>query len=492
MLDSGTATTGETIDTRLDVSDLVRMFEEAEQSTESARREAALDRDYYDGKQLSDEVRAELRKRRQPEIIANKIKPKVDFYIGLEPNQRQAPKALPRTEQHAQDADSATDALRFVIESEDYYQARASCWRDMVREGIGAVEVAIEMKKYRQQTPYGVQMAEEPCITFRHVAWDRFFYDPASARDDFADAGYLGVVKWMDFADAVALYPDQAEHLNDSLNSASVSDTYDDKPKWSFWLDPKRRRVRVCQIWIKRDNAWYFAEYTKSAILKGGPSPFKDESDMTLCGLLASSAYTDRDNNRYGVIRPLRPLQDELNKSRSKILHLLSTAQIVMEEGAVTDIERARTEAARPDGMIIVTPGTKFEFNTRGDIAQGHMGLLQTVGQEIDLMGPNASMLGQEGDVASGRAIIASQQGGMIQMGDLMDKLRYFDKRVYRLVWNAIRQYWTAPKWVRVTDDDANVRFVGINQPGQMPVAEIEVDIIIDESPASMAPALEQ
>jgi len=483
---------GEAIDTRLSAADLVRMFEESEQSTESARRESALDRDYYDGKQLSDEMRAELRKRRQPEVVANRIKPKVDFYIGLEVQQRQAPKALPRTPQHEEDASSVTDALRFVVESEDYYQTRSHLWRDMVREGIGAVEVAIELKPYREMTEYGPQMTEEPCITFRHVAWDRFFYDPASSRDDFEDAGYLGVVKWMDFADAVDLYPEHAEDLDTSLNSATVSDTYDDKPKWSFWLDPKRRRVRVCQIWVKRKEQWYWAEFTQSGILKGGPSPFQDEAGKTLCGLIASSAYTDRDNNRYGVIRPLRPLQDELNKGRSKVMHILSTSQIVMEEGAVADIEKTRVEAARSDGVIQYVPGAKFDFNTRGDVAQGHMSLLQTVGQEIDLMGPNASMLGQEGDVASGVAIRASQQGGMVQMGDLLDKLRYLDKRVYRLVWAAIRQYWTAPKWVRVTDDEANVRFVGLNQPGQAPIAQVEVDVIMDDSPASLTPALEQ
>lgn len=117
---------------------------------------------------------------------------------------------------------------------------------------------------------------------------------------------------------------------------------------------------------------------------------------------------------------------------------------------------------------------------------------MNMLGQQFDLMGPNASMLGTEGDTASGRAILASQQGGMTQMGDLLDKLRFFDKRVFRLVWAAIRQYWTAPKWVRVTDDESNVRFIGLNQPGQAPIAALEVDVIMDEGPASLTPALEQ
>ena len=38
--------------------------------------------------------------------------------------------------------------------------------------------------------------------------------------------------------------------------------------------DKKRKRVRICQIWIKREEQWYFAEYTKGGILKSGPSPY--------------------------------------------------------------------------------------------------------------------------------------------------------------------------------------------------------------------------
>jgi hypothetical protein len=103
---------------------------------------------------------------------------------------------------------------------------------------------------------------------------------------------------------------------------------------------------------------------------------------------------------------------------------------------------------------------------------------------------------------------------------------------VYRKVWARIRQFWTAEKWVRVTDDDRNVRFVGLNQPltlgeqlleefkkqpGVTPeqiaqaeqqaamdprmqvvvdtknkVAELDVDIVLDDVPASASLQTEQ
>jgi hypothetical protein len=216
--------------------------------------------------------------------------------------------------------------------------------------------------------------------------------------------------------------------------------------------------------------------------------------------------------------------QDEINKRRSKSLHLLNSNQILYEEGVVDDLEKARAEAARPDGVIKIAPGglaeQRFQFRERVDLAAGHIQLLQEAKAEIDMMGPNASMQGEAGESASGRAIMASQQGGMIEMGDLLDNLRHFDKRVYRMVWNRIRQYWTGQKWIRITDDERNIRFAAINKPAtvQLPVAgpngqpievpdidpmtgqqrienniaQSEVDIYIDDVSDVVAPQIEQ
>jgi hypothetical protein len=41
--------------------------------------------------------------------------------------------------------------------------------------------------------------------------------------------------------------------------------------------------------------------------------------------------------------------------------------------------------------------------------------------------------------------------------------LRHLKFRIFRQLWNRIRQYWTAERWIRVTDDEKNVRFVGLN-----------------------------
>jgi hypothetical protein len=78
-------------------------------------------------------------------------------------------------------------------------------------------------------------------------------------------------------------------------------------------------------------------------------------------------------------------------------------------------------------------------------------------------------------------------------MGDLLDNLRHFDKRVYRMVWNRIRQYWTGQKWIRITDDERNIRFAALNKPAtsQIPLPTGEIIEVPDIDPATGAQRIE-
>lgn len=493
----------------LTVTELVKMFEDAESASYEARQLAERDRDYHDNKQLSDEEIATLNKRKQPHYIDNRIKTKVDYLVGLEKQQRIDPVAKPRTPMHEEDANAATQVLKYVADDQKYDAKRSACWRNLLIEGMAGLSVTVE------------QGYDGPRVVLRRIPWDRMFYDPHSSELDFSDAGYLGCVQWMDEEDARRIYPDAEDIITHTISETQAASTYDDKPKYQVWGDWKRRRIRVVQMWIKRGDDWHFAEFTKGGILKAGPSPYQDDKGGSDCEFVFQSAYVDRDNNRFGLVREMILLQDAINKRNSKALHLLNTSQIVMVDGAVADVEKTRREAARPDGVIVVNPlggslNDTFQFNTRADLATAHYQMLQEAKNSIDLKGPNATQMGDSaggsGEVASGRAILASQQGGMISLGDLLDSLKHMDLRVFEKVWYRIRQFWTGEKWVKTTDDEKNLRWVAVNvdpmqlqmiamqQPemaqkiaGQInSLAELECDITIEDGPNGVTLQMEQ
>ena len=161
---------------------------------------------------------------------------------------------------------------------EDYEAKRSAVWRNMLVEGIGGFRVYAEPSRYAPPfDPMNSSALTQPeyDICLQRISWDRLFFDPHSAETDFSDAGYLGIVTWMDFDDALTMYPEAKDILETTLASAP-SETYDDKPKFSHWADGKRKRVRICQIWVRRAGAVVFRRIHQGRHPEVGPVALRD------------------------------------------------------------------------------------------------------------------------------------------------------------------------------------------------------------------------
>lgn len=453
------------IESAAEVKPFVDMFEEADRSGLAERETAHKCRDYVDGNQLTEDQVAELRRRGQPDIVINRIKRKINWLRGTEIQKRTDPKAFPRTPKHDYDAEAATQAVRYVCDNTDFNRSRSAVWEDMLVEGAGGVEVIQQF-----QPPM-----TEPEIQINQYAYDRLFWDPHSTKRDFSDARYKGAVIWSDMDQLVREYPDKAEVIEASVGSNSTLDeTFDDKPYYTTWTDPKRRRTRCVLIHYKSGNTWYWAKFVKGGILETGQSIYRDDKGRSLCPLILQSAYVSRENARYGEVADMLDLQDEINKRRSKLLHQLMSRQTWGPKGAVKSVSAMKRELAKPDGHIEIEREAMaasaelgvqpFNIINQTDQTAGQARLLAEAKSEIDLQGANSALQGV-GEASSGREVIARQQGGMIEITPIQDELSHFSQRVFRHVWWAVRQFWTGEKWVRVTDDPRNLKYVAINRP---------------------------
>lgn len=451
----------EEADSGLDLSVLVAYFEDAEEATESARKLSERDRDYYDGKQYTAAELKVLRDRGQPDIVINRIQPKVNYLLGYEAANRTDPRAFPRTPQDQDASEAATDGLRYVKDATDLDQLFSNAWENIIVEGFGGLELTVELKPGSPAEIVPVRWD-----------WDRLFYDPHSRRPDFSDARYLGGVLWMDADEAKRKWPDSTEAIDRTMGEGSATRTFDDRPdRWvSRGNGPTssgRRRVRICQMYYREPDSgqWHLCIFTKGGKLDSMPVPFKDQNGQSWCPMLLQSAYVDRENARYGLVRLMIGVQDEINKRRSKALHRLTMRQVVTETGAVDDEDSIKSELAKPDAVIRVNPGFRFEMLAAGEQLSAELQLLQEAKNEIELMGPNSAMQGKDNEAPSGKAILANQQGGQTEISLLVDRHRWLKKRTYQKIWDLIRQYKNEEWWVRVTDDEKNVKFVGFNRP---------------------------
>jgi hypothetical protein len=436
---------------------LVAYFEESEDGGRESRLRSERCRDYYNNIQLSAEEIATLKKRGQPPIYVNYIQRKVDTLCGIERRSRTDPKAFPRNPADEQTSEAATDSLRYVADQNKFNGMRSEVYNDILVEGVGGCDVTVE------EMPDGDRR-----VIPKRIPWDRLVWDIHSRALDFSDAKYKGIVLWMDSDDARDKWPEFEDSINDTL-STSASETFDDRPKYGIWCDSKRKRVRIVQMHYREGEDWFIATYTKGGFLEPPQiSPYKDKYGKSCSSLHIRAAYADRENNRYGHVEGLIPLQDEINKRRSKSLHLLNSRQTYGTARALLDTAKGKLQLAKPDGHVElnegVTFGKEFGIIPTGEMAQGQIMLMQQALAEMNATGANAAMQGKDDKAQSGVALQTKIQAGSVEMEPLADGLREWTKEVFEAMWMRIRQFWTEEKWIRVTDDDRNIKFVGLNK----------------------------
>lgn len=428
---------------------LVTWVNEADTATTDSRATSEKCRDYYDGKQLTDAEIKALKARKQAPIVINRIKPKMDGLMGMEKSAKTTIKAFPRTPKHTMDADAASESIRYVLQDNFFDQVRSQVWEFLLLEGTGGAEVIVKPSKKGMR------------ITLNSIPWDRLIYDPHSRSKHFTDKPrYLGQVAWMDWDDAVGMYPGKKDVLDTTISGSA---TFEDKPNW---VDSNRKRVKLVELYYRNKGDWWHCILTYGGFVESPKiSPFKNEEGETEHAYEFASAFVDREGNRYGSAKQLLDVNDEINKRRSKFLHLASVRQVMLERGAVDDVNKVRGELAKPDGVIEVTPGMLFEVLKTGDMAAAQFNLLTEAKMEIDSVGVNAALMGKDSKSASGIALQERKMAGQTELGPLFDVLKHWQHRMFRKIWNRIRQYWTDEMWIRVTDDERNVKWVGINAP---------------------------
>lgn len=482
-----------------------KMFAESRDLLASNRREQQIDDDYYHGYQLTREERERLQDRKQPDTVFNRVRRAVNGTLGVLEQGATDPRAYGRNPGADEDsADVVTKTLRFAADINDFEDLRLAAGYDYLSPGHCAALVEVDELK-------------RPRLT--HIRWEEFFYDPRSRKRDFSDARYLGIAKWM-YADTIeAMYPKAKKEIDDALSvefTGGADETFEDRPRdaISNWIDRRNRRLMVVEIYHRDGSGWNRCVFHAGGVLEAGPSPYLNEKRQPDCAIVAMSCYVDRENNRAGIVRDMRSPQDEFNKRRQKLLHMLNNRQIQATDPMSympIDADTARHEASRPDGVL--PPGWTPVSQT--DLATGQFNLLSLAESEMDRQGPNPAVLGRQSENASGRAQLVRQQAGLAEDAVVYKGLHNWELRVYRAIWNRCRQFWTAPDYIRVTDDAGAPQFIGINQPvmgppqlvmgpGGMPtiqpqvmgyehaLAELDMDIELDTVPDTAVLAEEQ
>lgn len=440
-------------------------------------------RRYYHGAHYTAEQLKVLRNRHQPPQTWNRVARKINGIVGLVERFRSDPKALARSPKSEGGAEIAHQSIRYVLDSNQFKSLSPWCLLQAGIDGFaGAQMVLVRGDK------------GDPDISLAWVIGDEYFYDPMSYRFDFSDKRYDGIAKWIDVEEAIELFPDKEDLLRGLIEGDSDLTTNPDREY--KWVNTATKRIRLVEHWYKHRGKWCWAFYCAMVLLEEGVSPFYDEKGNSTYSIHSFAAAVDHDGDRYGFVRNLKGPQDALNQGKSKTLHLANTRLIKMTKGAVEDVEIARREAARPDGVIEVQPGqgNLFEIvDTKQDVAVFST-FTEDAKSELDQFANInvAALTGASLGTISGRAIELLRQPGMAELGPFILAYRAWKLQIFRAIWNAVQRHWTGERWIRVNNDENMAQFIQINgmdldQWGRPAIVNavgaLDVDIILDEGP---------
>ena len=470
-----------------------------------ARAQSFRDQEYYDGDvkgtgwgHWQNADLAVLKSRGQPPTVFNLIKRKVNAVAGVAQRTRAEPRALPRTPKDQKAAEIATDTLRYIKEQSRISTTSADGFMDALIAGYGACEIG----------------GEEDHVPETYIDWRDFAFDPRSRRHDFSDASWLGVGKWLDIDVAQATYvppePETPQVAPQPLDPAllpqwaayaqgviaqyqqavarrqAIIDILDqtaasggrggelcdltDHPAEVFG-DPQRKRVFIVDMWhLDPKHGWVRCVFTGAGKLFAEKASYVEKDHwgrkQKTHPIKAFSLYVSKDGWRYGEVRGMRSPQDEVNMRRSKALHLMTVRQLFYSPRAGIaegNIDKMRKEFARPDGVIEAMDISQIRESSNLQLAAGQQQLGEEARQFLELEGPNPQLQGQQGSASSGRMLQMLQQAGLGQLGPIFERRDDWEDRRYRAMWQRAQQFWTAPMYVRVTDDKNAARFAAVN-----------------------------
>lgn len=484
------------------------------------RLEMAEDEDFYDNEQWSAADKRILEDRGQMPLVYNVISTTINWILGTEKRSRTDFKVLPRRKDAGKHAERKTQILKYLADVNRTQFHRSRAFEDTTKVGIGWLEDGV------QDDDEG-----EP-IYSRYENWRNMLWDSACTEFDLADARYVFRSKWLDYDVGASLFPTRKTHLQEACRESGSFGTdwqYGDAAMDSIEdsiadgsieaLAMNRDRFRAIECWFRKPTTvkrlrggdfrgevfdpsfeahaeqvatgkaiviekvmmrMHVAIMTTSHLLYLGPSPYRhNRFPFTPIWCYRRG----RDGMPYGLIRGMKGIQTDINKRASKALHILSTNKVIMDEGAVPDIEAFAEEIARPDAVIVKKQGKELVLNAERELAPAHLDLMsRSIVMIQQQSGVTDENLGRKTNATSGIAIGRRQEQGAMATAGIFDNLRYAAQVQGEKQLSAVEQFMTDEKAFRITNMRGTPEYVTVNDG--MPENDIvstKADFIISE-----------
>lgn len=480
---------------------LIGWWNEARDYASENRQEMATDEDFVDNEQWTQDEKCIMESRGQMPLVYNEIRLSVLWLTGTEKRTKIDWSVIPREPDDETGAETKTQILKYLSDANRFPFERSAAFEEAVRAGCGWLETGIKHD------------GNEP-IYIGHESWRNVWRDPMNRKPDQSDSRFIIRTKVFDLDIAQAKFPKHAErlrweadhfdqlswqnqdieidgHANRRHTSVLPGDSDFDRPVirlfecWYRTIEnvPLMRGAFSGQIFNDKAAAHRKAvEDGRSYILSDQPRLIVRVAVFTLGGYVLfddRSPYTHnqfpfipifcyiraKDGQPYGVPRPGRDPQIDLNKRRSKALFAISTNKVVADDDSVADQEKFEREAARPDQVVWKKRGSEIQFINNFQLADAHVNFALQDSEFIrQISGVTGENLGLDTNAISGKAIIAKQQQGSVTSAGLFDNLRLATQLAGEQLLSLVEQFYDQERVIRVIGAKQKTEFLPINR----------------------------
>lgn len=495
------------------------------------RLEMAIDEGFYDHEQWTELERDLTEEIGHVPVTINVVATTINWLAGTERRARTDHKILARRKDGAAAAERKSHLMKYLADVNRAEYEWSCAFLEAMKAGLSYMECGV------QDDDEGEPIYEA------WESWRNCLHDSASVKLDQKDARYFFRMKWMDEGIACSMFAgddvpkEDQQAAEKAIRMASdstidlVSDMAEDPSEdheqflQGYGLHSsrievsERRRVRMIEAWVRLPvmerrmaggdfrgeiydpdspgheddlqnerarlvervtNRMFVVIFTSAGIVWASPSPYR-HNDFPFTPIWAYRRASD--HLPYGVIRGMRDLQRDVNKRHAHALFMLVHQKIIMDEGAVRDIDGLEDEVNRPTAIIEKRPGYSFEINVDKPEIQYHVDMMmRSISMLQQVGGVTEENLGREHTGKSGKAILALQDQGALATAALFDNLRLARQIHGEKKLSLCEQFMTEEKSFRITNRRGVPDYYEINDGlPENDIVRTKADFIISE-----------
>lgn len=481
------------------------------------RARADIEADYYDSNQYTAADLSSMESKGIPPIVVNLIAPAINMVLGMEAKTRTDWVVKAETDDYEDEALALGVKLKEAERLSKADRAISDAYAAQVKVGLGWVEVG-----YNKFNPFGYKYR---CnyVHRREIWWDWHDMDPGLEM-----SRYLVRRRWFDQDVAMKYFPTKKKLIQsltsesamtnmtnlDTADAMYIDRTLERDFSWGEeeWLDKSRKRVCLYEVWYRVMVQGFILRFGNDRIVE-----FDDKNPTHRAAIMAGAAYPeaavipkmrlswwigphrladmptpyphqdfpyipfwgfreDRSGVPYGMIRSMRPLQDEVNARRAKMLWQLSAKTVFVDEDAVPNHKQLQQEIARPDAYVKINTmkgkrpiGDLIKVQDNSALTNQQFQVYQDSKQTLqDAGGVYQEQLGKKGGGAdSGIAISQLIEQGTTTLAEINDNAQtartLVGNRLLALIVNDMKG-----KPITIKIDKVGVkRKVNFNQPAK-------------------------